>query len=196
MKKKIILIGCGGHTKVCADVVLNSGKFQIAGVVCDEKKNVLNLPNIGTDKDLKILKKKYNYALITIGQIKNYQKRLSILNKLKKLDFRIPVIISKQAITSKSAKIKSGTIVMDRAVIHQDVNIGENCIINTGAIIEHDVTIGSNSHISTGAIVNGGVKIGNNVFIGSGSIIVNNINIKSNSFVKAGSLVKKHIWKI
>ena len=177
--------------KVCADVVLNSGKFQIAGVVCDEK-NVLNLPNIGTDKDLKILKK-YNYALITIGQIKNYQKRLSILNKLKKLDFRIPVIISKQAITSKSAKIKSGTIVMDRAVIHQDVNIGENCIINTGAIIEHDVTIGSNSHISTGAIVNGGVKIGNNVFIGSGSIIVNNINIKSNSFVKAGSLVKKHI---
>ena len=193
MKKKIILIGCGGHTKVCADVVLNSGKFQIVGVVCDEKKNVLNLPNIGTDKDLKILKKKYNYALITIGQIKNYQKRLSILNKLKKLDFRIPVIISKQAITSKSAKIKSGTIVMDRAVIHQDVNIGENCIINTGAIIEHDVTIGSNSHISTGAIVNGGVKIGNNVFIGSGSIIVNNINIKSNSFVKAGSLVKKHI---
>ena len=60
MKKKIILIGCGGHTKVCADVVLNSGKFQIDGVVCDEKKNVLNLPNIGTDKDLKILKKKYN----------------------------------------------------------------------------------------------------------------------------------------
>ena len=193
MKKKIILIGCGGHTKVCADVVLNSGKFQIAGVVCDEKKNVFNLPNIGTDKDLKILKKKYNYALITIGQIKNYQKRLSILDKLKKLDFRIPVIISKQAITSKSAKIKSGTIVMDRSVIHQDVNIGENCIINTGAIIEHDVTIGSNSHISTGVIVNGGVKIGNNVFIGSGSIIVNNINIKSNSFVKAGSLVKKHI---
>ena len=193
MKKKIILIGCGGHTKVCADVVLNSGEFQIAGVVCDEKKNVFNLPNIGTDKDLKILKKKYNYALITIGQIKNYQKRLSILDKLKKLDFRIPVIISKQAITSKSAKIKSGTIVMDRSVIHQDVNIGENCIINTGAIIEHDVTIGSNSHISTGVIVNGGVKIGNNVFIGSGSIIVNNINIKSNSFVKAGSLVKKHI---
>ena len=157
MKKKIILIGCGGHAKVCADVVLNSGKFQIAGVVCDEKKNVLNLPQIGTDKNLKILKKKYNYALITIGQIKNYQKRLGVLKKLKKLDFKIPVIISKQAITSKSAKIKSGTIVMDRAVIHQDVNIGENCIINTGAIIEHDVIIGSNSHISTGAIVNGGV---------------------------------------
>ena len=188
-EKKIILIGCGGHTKVCADVVLNSGKFQIAGVVCDEKK-CSQSSKYWYRQRFKNIKKKYNYALITIGQIKNYQKRLSILNKLKKLDFRIPVIISKQAITSKSAKIKSGTIVMDRAVIHQDVNIGENCTINTGAIIEHDVTIGNNSHISTGAIVNGGVKIGNNVFIGSGSIIVNNINIKSNSFVKAGSLVK------
>ena len=29
-KKKIILIGCGGHAKVCADVILNSKKYKIA----------------------------------------------------------------------------------------------------------------------------------------------------------------------
>ena len=37
-KKKIILIGCGGHAKVCADVILNDKKYQIAGCVCNEKK--------------------------------------------------------------------------------------------------------------------------------------------------------------
>ena len=60
---------------------------------------------------------------------------------MKSLKYNIPKIISKNAITSNSAKIGNGTIVMNNAVIHQDVNIGNNCI-NTGAIIEHDVRIG------------------------------------------------------
>jgi sugar O-acyltransferase (sialic acid O-acetyltransferase NeuD family) len=193
MKKKILLIGCGGHTKVCAEVIKGTGKFNISGVICNDKKGIFNIPQLGSDKDLKRLKKKFNYAFITIGQIKNHKIRKNIYKNLKSLKYNIPKIISKNAITSNSAKIGNGTIVMNNAVIHQDVNIGNNCIINTGAIIEHDVRIGDNSHISTGAIINGSVKIGNNVFIGSGSIIVNDIQIKSNSFIKAGSLIKKSI---
>tara|TARA_Y100000591_G_C21768159_1_gene664032 strand:- start:539 stop:1120 length:582 start_codon:yes stop_codon:yes gene_type:complete len=193
MKKKILLIGCGGHTKVCAEVIQGTGKFIISGVICNDKKGIFNIPHLGSDKDLKRLKKKFNYAFITIGQIKNYKIRKKIYKNLRNLNYVIPKIISKNAIISNSAKIGKGTIIMNRAVIHQDVDIGNNCIINTGAIIEHDVKIGDNSHISTGAIVNGSVNIGNNVFIGSGSIIVNDIKIKSNSFIKAGSLIKRNI---
>lgn len=193
MEKEILLIGCGGHTKVCMDVILESKKFKVVGVICKNKKGIFNIPHIGSDEDLKKLKKKYNYAFITIGQIKNFETRKKLYKKLKSLKFKVPKITSKNAIISKSAKISDGTIVMDRAIIHQDVKVGCNCIINTGAIIEHDVEIGDNSHISTGAIVNGGVKIGNNVFVGSGSIIVNDVQIKSNSFIKAGTLLKKNI---
>tara|TARA_A100001011_G_scaffold393399_1_gene483145 strand:- start:1457 stop:2038 length:582 start_codon:yes stop_codon:yes gene_type:complete len=193
MKKKILLIGCGGHTKVCAEVIKETEKFIISGVICDNKNGIFNIPQLGSDNDLKRLKKKFNYAFITIGQIKNYKIRKNIYKNLRNLNYIIPKIISKNAIISKTSKIGNGTIVMNRAVIHQDVDIGNNCIINTGAIIEHDVRIGNNSHISTGVIINGSVKIGNNVFIGSGSIIVNDIKIKSNSFIKAGSLIKKSI---
>ena len=185
------MIGCGGHTKVCIDVIKNIKSYKIAGVVCDNKKGVYNLPNVGNDNDLKKLRKKFNSAFITIGQIKNYQTREKIFKKLKRLNFNIPRILSNTAIISKSAKIDKGTIVMDRAIIHQDVKIGKNCIINTGAIVEHDVQIGDNTHISTGAIINGEVEVGKNVFIGSGTIIVNNVKIKSNSFIKAGTLIKK-----
>ena len=38
IKKKIILIGCGGHAKVCADLILNNNKYQMAGFVCTKKK--------------------------------------------------------------------------------------------------------------------------------------------------------------
>jgi sugar O-acyltransferase (sialic acid O-acetyltransferase NeuD family) len=190
-KKKIILIGCEGHAKVCADVILNDKKYQIAGCVCNEKKNS-NLLIIGPDKDLKKIRKKYKYALIGVGQIKSSITRRRIFNNLKKLNFTLPVIKSKDSLISNKAKINEGTIIMDGAIIRPDVKIGYNSIINTKAIIEHDVEIGNNTHISTGVIVNGNVKIGNNVFIGSGSIIVNDIKIKSNSFIKAGTTVKEN----
>ena len=70
IKKKIILIGCGGHAKVCADLILNNNKYQMAGFVCTKKKNS-NLQIIGTDKELKEIRKKYKYALIGVGQIKD-----------------------------------------------------------------------------------------------------------------------------
>ena len=34
---------CGGHAKVCADVILNSKKYKIAGFICNDKK--INLTN-------------------------------------------------------------------------------------------------------------------------------------------------------
>jgi len=191
MKNKIVLIGCGGHSKVCADIILNDNKYQLAGFVCNKKKNP-NLPIIGSDEELKEIRKKYKYALICVGQIKDPSIRKRIFSNLKKLNFILPVIKSKSSLISNSAKIDEGTIIMDGAIVHPDVKIGSNSIINTKAIIEHDAEIGNNTHISTGVIVNGNVKIGNNVFIGSGSIIVNDIKIKSNSFIKAGTTIKKN----
>ena len=52
MKNKIILIGCGGHSKVCADVILNDNKYQLAGFVCNKKK-ILNYKLLVLTKNLK-----------------------------------------------------------------------------------------------------------------------------------------------
>ena len=43
--------------KVCIDVIKNIKSYKIAGVVCDNKKGVYNLPNVGNDNDLKKLRK-------------------------------------------------------------------------------------------------------------------------------------------
>ena len=77
MKKKIILIGAGGHCKACIDVIELENKFKIVGL---RIKNFINhYKTIGSDKALKKIKIKN--ALITIGQIKN----LSIREKTFKL---------------------------------------------------------------------------------------------------------------
>jgi len=190
--KKIIIIGCGGHASSCAEILENSNGYSIFGFICNSKnKKNLDYKILGNDTKINIIKKKCKNALIGVGQIKDYKKRLRLFNLLKKKGFNIPKVIAKTAYVSKNVKILEGTIVMNKAFINKNANIGKNCIINTGAIIEHDVKIGSNCHISTGVIVNGHSIIGDNCFIGSGSVINDNVKVPRNTFIPAMTKITK-----
>jgi len=190
-KKEIILIGGGGHCHSVIDVIEVENKFTICGII-DKKemigKKILSYPIIGTDNDLEILRKKYQYAFVTVGHIKSNNIRVKLFNILETLNYEIPIIKSPLAYVSKHTKIEKGTIIMHHSLINTNAKIGKNCIINSKALIEHDVIIENNSHISTGAIINGGTLVKENTFIGSNSVSKEYIEI--NSFVKAGSLVK------
>ena len=192
MKKKLIIIGAGGHAKSCIDVIENQGKYKIYGIIDKgNKKRLLNYKVLGNEKELPTIRKRIDHAFIAIGHLKNNSVRLKIQKLLKKYSFKLPIIISKKAHVSKNSKIGEGTIVMHNCLVNSCATIGKNCIINSGAIIEHDTNIQDNVHVSTNSTVNGSVLIGKNSFIGSGSVIRQNIKIKNNSFVKANTFVKK-----
>ena len=189
---KIILIGCGGHALSCADVIESKKSFTVDGVILKNKKDntVHNFKVLGYEKDLKNLKKKYKYAHIAVGQIKNYKIRYELYKILKKHGFIMPIIASKFSYISPKAKLGEGTIVMHGVIINSGVTIGKNCIINSGSIIEHGARIGNFNHISTGAIVNGGANIGDKNFIGSGSVIFQNTKINNKNIIPALTKVK------
>ena len=191
--KKIILIGAGGHSKSCIDVIESEKKYKIVCLVDKDIKNnkIYNYPIVTEDIDHDLLLKKSKNILITVGHIKNGHIREKLFKKYKKLGFKFPIIISPESHVSKYAKINEGTIIMHHSIINSSSVIGSNCIINNKSLIEHDVVIGDHCHISTSAVINGNVKMGNNVFIGSNATIVNSVNIKSNSFVRANELIKK-----
>jgi len=162
----------GGHCKSCVDAIEQEGKYSISGIVdLPEKLNnkILGYEIIATDKDLDRLVKTFQYFLITIGQIKLPQKRITLFDRLKDTGVQFPVIISPLAYVSKHARIGEGTIVMHHATVNAGAKVGKNCIINTKALIEHDAVIGDHCHISTGAIVNGGASVGEKTFFGSNS---------------------------
>ncbi len=196
MRKKIILIGAGGHAKSCLDVLNSLSKYyKIVGLVDNNKnlKKILNYKIIGTNKDLPKIYKSCKSALICIGQIKNSQIRKDCFKNLKRIGFKLPSVISKHAYFSKNSKIGIGSIVMHGVIVNAFSSIGNNCIINTNSTIEHDVIIGDNCHIAGGSVVNGGVKIGNGTFIGSGTVIKQGVKIGNNCVVKANTFVRKNI---
>jgi len=196
-KPYILLVGGGGHCKSVIDVIELEGKFKIAGIVERDKSlvgnRVLNYEVIGHDGELEELRKEYKYAFITIGQIKSPDPRVKLFERLKKLGFKLPVVISPLAYVSRYAFLDEGTVVMHHALVNAGAKVGKNCIINTKALIEHDAIIGNFCHISTGAIVNGACKIGNKVFVGSNTVMANNVCTGDDIVIGAGSVINKDI---
>lgn len=192
MKPKLILIGGGGHCKSCIDVIEQESKFIIAGIVDVNLSlsDLLGYPLLGQDGDLTKLKIAYDYALVTVGQIKSSAIRVQLFDYTKSLGFQFPVIISPRAYVSSHAKIGSGSIIMHDALINTGATIGNNCIINTKSLIEHDAVIEDSCHISTGAIINGGVVVRQGSFVGSNAVTRESVESNENDFIKAGSLFK------
>jgi len=191
MKEKIILIGGGGHCRSAIDVIEQTNKYEIIGIV-DTKENigkkVFDYKIIGCDDDLETLFATCKNALITVGQIKSNTIRIKIYNRLKDIGFDFPTIISPLAYVSKYSQLGDGTIIMHHALVNANTKIGKNCIINTKALVEHDCIVEDNCHISTASVVNGGVVVKENTFFGSNAVSKEYVEISG--FVKAGSLIK------
>tara|TARA_B100000767_G_C19764083_1_gene536604 strand:- start:294 stop:887 length:594 start_codon:yes stop_codon:yes gene_type:complete len=195
MKKKIILIGAGGHAESCIDVIESTNKYKIIGLVGTKSelgKKVCGYKVILEDENIVSLKNKKLNAIVTIGQLKSAIKRKYFYNLLIKNNLMTPKIVSPMAYVSKFSNIGNGTIIMHGAVVNANVEIGSNCIINSNALLEHGVKIGNNCHISTSTTLNGEVKIEDEVFIGSGCILKQKIKIKKRSFIQMGSKLHKN----
>ncbi len=196
MAEDLVLIGGGGHCRACIDVIEAENKFKIAGIVdIKEKKDtiVLGYKVFASDEDLPSLVVEYKNFLITVGQTGHSDKRKLMFAALKKLNARLPVIVSPYSYVSKHAEIGEGTIAMHGTFINAGARIGKNCIINTAAIVEHDAVIEDHCHISTGSIVNGECHVGEGVLLGSNSVVINNLGIVGGTVIGAGSVVTRSI---
>lgn len=194
MKKPgLILIGAGGHSHSCIDIIEQQGGYQIVGLIgmTDEMHSQhFGYNVIGSDVDLPELAKTTPYALITLGQIKTPAHRTRLYLQVLALGFKLPIIIAPSAYVSRHATLGAGTIVMQGAIVNAGASVGKNCIINTRALIEHDATVADHCHISTGAIINGNTKIGSGSFVGCGSIIKEGASLGQDCLVGMGLTVR------
>ena len=191
IKKKIILVGAGGHAKSCIDIIEKIKNFKIIGLIEKKfkKKSINSYPLVKFKK----VKKNTFYLLICIGQILNSNLRKKLFKEGIGKGYKFTKIISPNSYVSSKAKIGDGTIVMHGAIVNAGAVIGKNCIINSKSLIEHDVTIGDHCHISTGAILNGGVSLKDDSFVGSGSIIKEGIKIGKKTIIPGNVFVNKNL---
>ena len=193
---EIILIGAGGHARSCMDIIEIAGQYKIAGLVekddADTNEN-LGYPLIGTDDDLPDLRKEFEFALVTVGQIKTASTRVRLFGLLMNLGYKLPVIVSPRSHVSRHSKVGEGTIIMHDVIVNTNAEIGRNCIINNKVLIEHDAAVGDHCHIATGSIVNGKVTVGRESFLGSRAVTKQSIAIGSRCVIGAGAVIKTDV---
>ena len=192
MRKKVVIIGAGGHAKVIADIIEKSGD-EIVGFLDDNKKKGTNIIKeykvIGDFNNrfpLAIANSDYEF-IIAIGDNKKREE----ISHSPNLKFYTAIHPSAQM--GLDVEIQEGTVIMANACINSSAKIGKHCIINTGAIIEHDNIIEDFVHISPNVALGGTVKIGKSTHVGIGSTIKNNITICENCKIGAGAVVVKDI---
>lgn len=194
MRKKVVIIGAGGHAKVIADIIKKSGD-EIIGFLDDNKKKGTNiikeykvLGDFNNRFPLAIANSDYEF-IIAIGDNKKREE----ISHSPNLKFYTAIHPSAQM--GLDVEIQEGTVIMANACINSSAKIGKHCIINTGAIIEHDNIIEDFVHISPNVALGGTVKIGKSTHVGIGSTIKNNITICENCKIGAGAVVVKDIEK-
>ena len=189
----LLLLGAGGHARACVDVIEQEGRYVIVGLTGIESEvgtSVLGYPVLATDADLPALLKT-SAALVTVGQIKSPNLRISLFETIRKSGCEMPCIVSPKAYVSRHALVGAGSIVMHGAIVNAGAAVGRNCIINSHALVEHDVQISDHSHISTHAAINSGVRVGVGTFIGSGTIVRQQIGIGERCVIGMGQRVVK-----
>lgn len=198
-KRKLILVGGGGHCKSVLDAAERMNCFDeivITDPRLEKGSYFLGHKVAGTDDELPFLfKTGYKEAFVTVGSIKTTVIRRKITERLKEIGFKLPEIIDPSAVVSEHAKIGEGTFVGKNAVINADAKVGRMAIINSGAIIEHECKIGEFSHVSVGAILCGNVTVEDDVFIGAGSRLMQGITIGGKTVVGLGSTVIRDVEK-
>ncbi|MBN1902431.1 acetyltransferase [Candidatus Sumerlaeota bacterium] len=195
-RRKILVIGAGGHARVIIDCLLESENWQIGAIERkdSDKKEIMGCPVVGSDEDIpSLFKQGFIHAVIGVGSVGDTTIRRRIYTDLKKIGFKMPVIIHPRAIVSKHSRIGEGTVVFPGAIVNPGSRIGCNCIVNSGAIVEHDCVLGDFAHTAPGSRLAGTVTICNDVHVGIGAIVREKITIGEHSLIGAGTVVVKDV---
>ena len=192
MRKRLVLIGGGGHGKSVLDVIRAEDRYDVVGILDVSSRrgdSVMGVPIIGTDDDIPRLAKEVGRFVIGVGHLGNAEGRMALWEQVQAMAAELPTIVSPIAYLSPDALLGPGTVVFHRAVVNAMVRVGRNCVLNTGSIVEHDAVLGDNVHVSTQAVVNGACKIKDGSFLGSGSVINQGMTVGPRTIIASGAVV-------
>lgn len=187
MKKKLMVIGAGGHGRVIADAALD---FYERVVFLDDDaskrgKEYFGCPVAGTFDDRADYKTDYDF----IAAIGDNSVRANIQKQLENEGFSLATVIHSSAVIGRDVTFGKGTVVLANAAVNTGSRIGNGVIINTCASVDHDCEVGDFVHISPRAVLSGGVSTGNNTWICAGAVVINCKSICADCIIGAGATV-------
>jgi UDP-perosamine 4-acetyltransferase len=192
MSPDVIVVGAGGHAKVCIELLQSMGQKVLCCVGgMDGPTHCLGIPVLVGDKHLHAIRMQgFSKAFVAVG---SNSLRGSLASLCISYGYQLVAAISPHAVVSPSAKIGLGVAVMPGAVINADSIINDLAIVNTAATIDHDCRIDYCAHIAPQCVLGGNVTVGEFSFLGVGCKVIPNISIGERVTAGAGAVIIRNI---
>ncbi len=186
-RKRIAVIGAGGHGKVVASILIAAG-HRIAGFYDDDPKKwgskIFGFPVLGPASEL--TSNKCTHAIIGIGD-NDTRKQLS-----EQIDVDWFTAVHPFSWIHPDVSIGVGTVICAGAIVQPFAGIGSHVIINTRASVDHDCTVGDFVHVAA-ACLSGGASVGEGALIALGSTVLPGVNVGAWATVGAGAVATKNV---
>ena len=192
MTNGIVVVGAGGHAKVCIELLRVMGE-SVAWCVGgdDSASSCLGVPVLRGDHHLALLRGSgFSRAFVALGA-NRLRQRLSATAQ--GMGYVLVNAVSPSAYISPSAKIGKGVAIMAGAVINAEATIADAVIVNTGTTVDHDCVIADGVHLAPQCALAGNVTVGEGAFLGIGTKVVPERVIGAGAIVGAGSVVVSDI---
>lgn len=173
-----ILIGNGGHAKVCRDILGKPDMFYLSDTGKDEPWR------LGSFSSVFEIDNACFHLAIGPSTV-----RSKIARRMLKQDTPTFGVRSSSA-TVRKCYLGHGVFIGHQTHIGPGASLGSLSIINTAAIVEHDCIVGEGAFIGPGAVICGDVRIGNYAMIGAGAIVVPKMTIEDHARIPAGATVR------
>jgi acetyltransferase EpsM len=198
MKKRILIIGAGGHAAELRDYINHHNasrpfdRWEVVGFIDDDENNYHHYgfleSYLGNIKDHKILSD-VHYLM----GIANLDYRKPLIEKFIAAGAKFTGLIHPTAIISPSCEIGEGTVVSHNASVGAKAKLGRFNMLNSRCTIGHDTQMGDYNFISPQVAISGNTKIGDNNLIGTNSCTIPSMSIGNNNKIAAGMVVYKPV---
>jgi sugar O-acyltransferase (sialic acid O-acetyltransferase NeuD family) len=185
-KKRLLIVGAGGHGRSVAEAVLANGNFMLSGFADDAAptlKEVWEVPVLGPIDHLADYRRHADAAIVAIG---NNRLREELQGRLAAAGFDLAVVIHPRAIVSSTALIAAGSAVMAGAIVGTEAQLGEGVIVNCGAVVDHHCRVDSYGHLGINACMAGGSFLGRRAWMQAGSALGYRVRIEADMVLSPG----------
>jgi len=189
----LLVIGAGGHARVLAEAVIESGIYTDIAFLDDRYPKILELDGyrvVGKIESLVDCACLSRRVAVAIG---DNLRRVELIQRAHDQGFECPSIVHPSAVVSTRAVIGPGTLVLAQCVVAIGSVLGIGCIVNNGSTIDHDCRLGDGVHVAPGAHLAGGVTVGRFSWIGIGATINQSLTLGENVVVGASAAVTSDI---
>ena len=173
-RRRLLIVGAGGHGRSVAEAVLAAGVYEVAGFVDDAAPGLAQVggyPVLGTTNDVSANRTHADAAIVAIVAIGNNALREALCHRLVGAGFELATVVHPRAIVSPSAVVGLGSAIMAGAVVGTDARLGFGVIVNCGAVVDHDAQVHDYGHLGVNACMSGGSALGRSAWMQAGSAL-------------------------